>query len=171
MKHLKFASPRSVSYHLDRMEIAGLIKNAGKARSLQVACVVEDRPDNPMIPVYGPIRAGHPELQSQLPLGMLEIPPALFSSGVQKKGFALTVKGDSMEGAGILDGDLVIIENSQPREGDIVAALIDGESTLKRLVKKNGTSYLKAENPKYRDLIPAAELVIQGVAVGSYRKF
>ena len=69
-----------------------------------------------------------------------------------------------MIGRHILNGDIVILEHGpEPRNGDIVAALIDGESTLKTFLKKGGKPYLKAENPKYPDLIPAQELMIQGV--------
>jgi repressor LexA len=57
----------------------------------------------------------------------------------------------------------VILEIRAPRAGDIVAALIDGETTLKRYVLKNGRPFLRAENPAYRDLVPARELIVQGV--------
>jgi len=57
---------------------------------------------------------------------------------------------------------LCCLRRATPREGDIVAALIDGEVTLKRYQLKRGKPFLKAENPTYPDLIPAAELVIQG---------
>jgi repressor LexA len=55
------------------------------------------------------------------------------------------------------------VEFCEPRSGDIVAALIDGETTLKRYLVQRGKPFLRAENPKYPDLIPAQELVIQGV--------
>ena len=58
----------------------------------------------------------------------------------------------------------------EPHNGQIVAALIDGESTLKTFVLKSGKPYLKAENPRYPDLIPAQELVIQGVFKALIRK-
>jgi repressor LexA len=65
----------------------------------------------------------------------------------------------------------VVVEHGQtPRNGDVVAALIDGDSTLKTFVMEKGKSYLKAENPRYPKLIPAAELVIQGVMVALIRK-
>lgn len=70
-----------------------------------------------------------------------------------------------MSNAGINDGDIVILEFKEPRNRDIVAALIDGESTLKRYVVQRGRAYLKAENPDYPIFIPAQELVIQGVLV------
>ena len=76
-----------------------------------------------------------------------------------------------MIGAHILDGDIVILEDRQTaKNGDIVAALIDGETTLKRYVTEHGRPYLKAENPLYPDLTPARELRIQGVMTSLVRK-
>ena len=85
--------------------------------------------------------------------------------------FALRVSGDSMIGKHIVDGDVVVVEHGrEPRTGDVVAALIDGQSTLKTFLLQRGRPFLRAENPKYRDLIPADELVIQGVMVALIRK-
>jgi repressor LexA len=64
----------------------------------------------------------------------------------------------------------VIEPRAEPKTGDVVAALIDGESTLKTFMLRNGKPYLKAENPRYPDLIPAEELVVQGVLVALVRK-
>ena len=73
--------------------------------------------------------------------------------------------------AHILDGDIVILEDREDvHNGDIVAALIDGETTLKRYVTEHGRPYLKAENPNYPDLVPARELRVQGVMVSLVRK-
>ena len=73
--------------------------------------------------------------------------------------------------AGIHDGDMVIIEPALPNDGDIVAALIDGATTLKRFIKPhNEPPYLKAENVNYPDLHPVSELVIQGIARSIVRK-
>ena len=74
-----------------------------------------------------------------------------------------------MIGALIGDGDLVILEIREPRPKDIVAALIDGESTLKRYVVKDSQPFLQAENPEFPDLLPARELLIQGVMIGLIR--
>lgn len=75
-----------------------------------------------------------------------------------------------MIGRKIFDGDLVLFERSgQPRHQDIVAALIDNESTLKTLIHANGKVWLRSENPAYPDLIPFQELQIQGVARGVIR--
>jgi repressor LexA len=76
-----------------------------------------------------------------------------------------------MIGKHILDGDFVVLEHGpEPRSGQIVAALIDVASTLKTFVLKNGKAYLKAENPKYLDLLPAQELMIQGVLKALIRR-
>jgi len=65
----------------------------------------------------------------------------------------------------------VVLENREPMPGAVVAALIDGETTLKRLVQSRGRTYLKAENPDFPDLIPTADLQVQGVMVALIRKF
>ena len=76
-----------------------------------------------------------------------------------------------MIGAHIVDGDVVILEDAKEvHDGDVVAALIDGETTLKRYVVERGRPYLKAENPRYPNLVPARELKIQGVMVSLVRK-
>lgn len=92
---------------------------------------------------------------------------ALDASKILKAGprsFALRVRGQSMANAGICDGDVVVGEfTPEARVGAIVVALIDGESTLKRLVRDRGQLYLAAENPNCPNLVPLNELVIQGV--------
>ena len=75
-----------------------------------------------------------------------------------------------MIGAQIADGDTVLLQKRIPRNGEIVAALIDGESTLKRYLMDHGEPFLKADNPLYPDLLPASELIIQGVMIGLLRK-
>lgn len=81
-----------------------------------------------------------------------------------RRSFALRVRGQSMINADIYDGDIVVGEfTPEARPGAIVVALIDGESTLKRLVMQHGRPYLVSENPAFPDLVPLEELVIQGV--------
>ena len=71
--------------------------------------------------------------------------------------------------AHITEGDLVILEHKEPRNRDVVAALIDGETTLKRFIVEGSRPFLRAENEMFPDLIPAQELIIQGVMVGLMR--
>ncbi len=76
-----------------------------------------------------------------------------------------------MVGKHIVDGDVAVVEHGvQPRPGDIVAALIDGQVTLKTFLIQRGKPFLRAENPRYPDLIPQQELQIQGVMVALVRK-
>lgn len=80
------------------------------------------------------------------------------------RSFALRVRGWSMVGAGLCDGDVVVGEfTPEARIGAVVVALIDGESTLKRLVMRQGRPQLVSENPNCFDPVPLSELVIQGV--------
>jgi repressor LexA len=123
------------------------------------------------VPVYGSIAAGFAETADQQEEGTISIDATTLGLGRSKRVFALKVRGDSMVDAGINDGDLAILENREPQAGAIVAALIDGETTLKRLVQQRGRYYLHAENPKYPDLMPVGELSVQGVMVALIRTY
>jgi repressor LexA len=102
---------------------------------------------------------------------MLRFIPTTLGISNPGKAFAVRVSGDSMIDAGIFSGDIVVLENKEAKPGDIVAALIDGENTLKRLVKDGSRVYLKAENEKYPNLDPIERLDIQGVVVSVLRTF
>ena len=83
----------------------------------------------------------------------------------------IRVTGDSMTGAGIFDGDLLIVDRSlDPREGDVVVAVLDDDFTVKRLLRDVHGAYLHAENPNYPDIRPAfeGENIIWGVVTGSF---
>lgn len=83
----------------------------------------------------------------------------------------IKVQGDSMEKAGILDGDLAIVEMGRAAlPNDIVVAKVDGAYTLKRLIRTEAGFALRAENPKYPDIIPAGELEVHGILVGVARR-
>ncbi|MBB5033189.1 LexA family protein [Prosthecobacter vanneervenii] len=141
--------------------------------NLQVLAVLWHADTHPWIrqqvPLLGSIIAGSPEVQEGRIDTCVDIDPSTFSLPGNARTFALKVRGDSMRNAAILEGDIVIMEFREPKHGNVVAALIDGETTLKRYVLKDGVPYLRAANPKYPDLIPARELVIQGVMVGLLR--
>lgn len=121
--------------------------------------------------VLGRIQAGQPVTETARPdrLDEFDMDSLRIPRGMRT--FALKVRGDSMVGAGIHPGDVVILDfEREPRNRDIVAALIDGDSTLKRYVVQRGRPFLKAENPSYPALIPAQELVVQGVMVALFRQ-
>jgi repressor LexA len=125
------------------------------------------------LPIFGAIPAGLPDQQEQQPEETIAIDPALFGVGGRKPHllWALRVRGDSMIGAHIVDGDIVVLERREPRVGEIIAALVDGtSSTLKRLVREGGRSVLRAENERYADIVPEQGLESQGVVVGVIRR-
>jgi repressor LexA len=167
--HFKFASQTSVMQYIATLERKGFLeRHAGKARAL-ITPVQKVRITD--VPIYGQIPAGMATLTDQTVEGHVSLDTRSANVSRNRGTFALRVRGDSMIGAHILDGDIVILEQSKEvHEGDIVAALIDGETTLKRYVMDHGRPYLKAENPRYPNLIPARELKIQGVMVSLVRK-
>jgi repressor LexA len=161
-----FRSPNAVTGHLRLMRKKGVITSEpGKARSLRITSpLAKLRSRIVDIPLYGSIPAGFAEPREQDAEGCVTVDVASIGYKPTRNAFALRVTGDSMIGKHILNGDFVVLEHGpEPRNGQIVAALIDGASTLKTFVLKNGKPFLRAENPKYPDLIPAQELMIQGV--------
>lgn len=168
-KHFGFASQTSVMQYLDVLERKGFLgRHARKARALITPALKVRITD---IPIYGEIPAGMSVLAEQSAEGHVSLDIATVNASKNGRTFALRVRGDSMINAHILDGDLVILEDRKDAQhGDIVAALIDGETTLKRYVVDHGRPYLKAENPMFPDLVPARELRIQGVMVSLVRK-
>jgi repressor LexA len=120
--------------------------------------------------LLGQVAAGRPTTNDAMESGCISVDLSTIGVSPNARTFALRVRGDSMNGAHILDGDTIVLEMRMPHDGAIVAALVDGESTLKRYFVRRGVPYLKAENPKYADVIPARELVIQGVLVAVFRK-
>jgi repressor LexA len=164
--HFGFRSPNSVTGHLRLLRQKGFLESdAGKARSLRITSpLAKLRSHIVDIPLFGSIPAGTPQSREQEAEGCMTVDVETIGIKPTRNTFALRVTGDSMIGKHILDGDFVVMEHgAEPRHGQIVAALIDGASTLKTFVLKNGKPFLRAENPKYPDLIPAQELMIQGV--------
>jgi repressor LexA len=171
-----FAGHRAAAAHLDALKRKGFVEsNAGKARSLRVISpLAKLRGRIVDIPLFGSIPAGIPQSHEQDAEGCVTVD--IESIGYKptqslRNLFALRVTGDSMIGKHILDGDFVILEHGpEPRSGQVVAAYIDGKDTLKTFVLKAGKPFLKAENPKYQDIRPLEELMIQGVLKAIIRR-
>jgi repressor LexA len=172
-KHFGFRSPKAAADHLAALERKGyLSKSARLARSLRIVSPLE-KFASPVVqvPVFGTIPAGFADEREQSADGCVSVD--LGTLGVQstKELYALRVRGESMIGKHIMDGDLAILDRSRsPRAGDVVAALIDGESTLKTFATENGRAVLRAENPRYPKLVPANSLTVQGVLVALVRQ-
>ncbi len=164
-----FASQTAAMSHLRALERKGVIQRIpGKARAVFFPEELE-RAEIVDIPIYGQIAAGMGQDVEPEREGCISIDIASIGVPRHARTFALKVRGDSMINAHICDGDTVVMEFRQPRNGDIVAALIDGETTLKRYVVEKGKPFLRAENPDFPDLIPARELIIQGVLLALLR--
>src|SRR3981189_3968160 len=167
--HFRFASQTSVMQYIAALERKGFLnRQARKARAL-ITPVQKVRITD--IPIYGQIPAGMSTLTDQTIEGHVSLDMRSVTASKNGRTFALRVRGDSMIDAHILDGDIVILEDRKDvQNGDTAAALIDGETTLKRYVMEHGRPYLKAENSRYPNLTPARELRIQGVVVSLVRK-
>ncbi|GAA2785142.1 transcriptional repressor LexA [Kitasatospora paracochleata] len=125
------------------------------------------RPSTSYVPLVGRIAAGGPILAEQSVEGVLTLPRQLVGEGEL---FALTVRGDSMIGAAICDGDWLTVRRQPVAEnGDIVAAMIDGEATVKRLKREDNQVWLMPDNPAYEP-IPGETATILGKVVAVLRR-
>lgn len=174
--HFRFSSPNAAQCHVQALLAKGVLKNLpGRARSLQVVDpnAPKDRARSRVIavPIYGAIPAGLPQEGTQEEEGCVLIDVNTLGIKPTARTFGLKVRGDSMAGKHIIEGDVAIVEHGvQPRPGDVVAALIDGQVTLKTFLMQRGKPFLRAENPRYPDLVPQQELQIQGVMVALVRR-
>jgi len=165
-----FASQTAAMSHLRALERKRVIlRLPGKARAVIFPDEL-DRAEIFDIPIYGCIAAGMSQDVEQEKQGCISMDISTLGIPRNARTFALKVRGDSMIDAHICSGDTVILEFREPRKGDIVAALIDGETTLKRFLIEKGQPFLRAENPDFPDLIPARELIIQGVLIALLRQ-
>ena len=153
-------STASVSYHLQALQEKGLLQ-APSAKGRKRALVTGVRPGQ--IPVVGVVTAGMPILAIENQEGTLPWP--------EPGCFALRVRGDSMIGAGILDGDKVVV-SPQPTadNGQIVVARLEDEATVKRLLRKNGQVWLMPENDCYEP-IDGNQAEIIGIVKGVVREY
>lgn len=167
-KGVGIKSTSTVHNHLRRLVESGKIEmKEGKRRAISVPALEMQR--DRKVPLLGKVTAGVPILAVQNIEDELAVPAGYFPESDEI--FALTVKGDSMTGAAILDGDIVFVRKQPTAElGQIVVALIDGEATVKRLMRENGNIYLMPENPSY-SLIPFEDesYRILGIVRGVFR--
>jgi len=122
------------------------------------------------IPMVGSVQAGFPSPEEEFLSDIMSMDEYLITR--PEASFLLQVSGDSMTGAGIMEGDLVIIEKGRdPKTGDIVIAEVDGDWTMKYFHKKGKHIVLEAANPKYPDITARTELRIGGVVTAVVRKY
>jgi SOS regulatory protein LexA len=122
------------------------------------------------LPLFGPIAAGFATDSENQDTEKVVLSEFLVRKPADT--FLVKVKGDSMSGVGIFDGDFVLVERSaEPKVGQIVVGILDGKFTLKTLAKDKGKCYLHAENPAYPNLYALEELEVAGVVRGVVRKY
>ncbi len=167
-------SPSSVAHQLSVLQRKGLLrKDPNRPRAVDVRSadeMADDAAGHPApayVPVVGRIAAGGPILAEQAIEEFFPLPKDLVGEGTL---FLLRVVGDSMVDAAITDGDWVVVRQQQVGEnGDIVAAMIDGEATVKTYKRKDGHLWLMPHNPAYAP-IPGDDAVILGRVVAVLRK-
>jgi repressor LexA len=169
------ASPSTVHAHLANLERAGLIKrDPTKPRAVELSGRSARAPeagDVHVLPLIGQIAAGGPLLAEQNVDSYLSVPAPLATGGEE---FLLRVRGDSMQDAGILEGDYVVVRRQQDaRNGDIVVALVGDdesadEATVKRFFRDNARVRLQPENEAYEPIY-ASHVEILGKVTGVFR--
>jgi len=167
---LGLRSPSTVHQHLIALEHKGCIRRHGeRMRALEIVdkSLVHDG-DGVVLPLVGRVSAGRPILADGRPDECVVMPPRFF--GDIRGCFLLRIHGDSMIGAGILPGDLVLVR-PQPHAapGDIVVALLGEDATVKRLSIAEGTPVLTPENPVYQPI--RDEFRIIGRVLGTIRAY
>ncbi len=175
---LGLSSPSTVHSHLSALVKAGLLRrDPSKPRAIEVLDPYNARAAKPKtsrqttmrdVPLLGRIAAGSPILATEDVEDVYQLPASLVGRGPV---FMLKVKGDSMIEAGILDGDLVVIERGgSPSNGEIVAALIDGEeATVKRLRRTGNQVILEPANPALQPIAYASGVEVIGRVVSVIR--
>jgi repressor LexA len=167
---LKVKSKNAVAKLLNSLEEAGIIKISGKARGIEVLNSLGLSLEKGLVsvPLLGNIQAGVPHLAEEQIEEWINLPTSLIRG--RRDVFLLKVKGQSMVNAGIYEDDLVIVRPTKDvKHNDIVVALLHDEATVKRFIQIKNRAYLKAENPKFKDIYPREEWMVQGKVVGVIR--
>lgn len=161
-------STSTIHGHLKRLQLAGRIDySAGKRRAITIPDQAEDKVV--YLPLVGQVTAGVPILAEQNIERSLPFPADFFSSDGDV--FALRVKGESMTGAAILDGDYVVVKRQNVAiPGDIIVALVGDEATVKTLSNQDGKLVLKPENPAFSPIpFDRADCQVLGKVCGVFR--
>lgn len=163
-------SDNSILKHLKALEEKKYIKKDSTPRGIKLLEGVKERLETPelRLPLLGMVPAGNPILSEEYTENWLTIGKDLVYK--TKGSFLLRVKGDSMVDAGIYEDDIVVVCGTlEPKPFDVVVALVDNQSTIKRYMKNGDNVYLRPENQRYENIYPENELCIQGVVTGLFR--
>ncbi len=174
-KHFNIVSTFGVKRHIDALRKKGYLSSeSGASRTLSL--IVDNTRERSKaiidIPIVGRVAAGAPILAEENIEGNLSLDKNLV--GNRTDCFGLKVRGDSMINAGILEGDLVIIQpQREAQNGDIIVALLHDEATMKRFRVENNKIYLIPENDNYEPIVVdnPEEFTIIGKVVGVFRSY
>ncbi len=156
-------SKNAVFKLINKLERLKVLERDDKGRLIPVSIASPVR-------LLGTVEAGFPSPAEESLADTLSLDDLLIQN--REATFLLKVSGDSMSGAGILPGDMVIVDKGQaPKSGDIVIAEVDGEWTMKYLRKRGSAVTLIPANPKYQPIKPKNELKIAGVVTAVVRKY
>ena len=176
-KQLGIKSLRGVTTHLDAIAKKGHLSRHRAARGIRLLGGAPAGSDAVRVPVVGRIAAGKPVLADECVEGQLLVDASLFGKGwpadSAAKHFALQVHGMSMQGAGIVDGDYVVVRQQTGADnGDIVAVLIDDEATVKRFFQERDHIRLQPEHPTMAPIIlrPEQSASVLGKVVAVFRR-
>lgn len=170
-KILGISSLRGVTIHLDAIQKKGWIERESTSRSIRLLTAQDSTDLRFSVPLLGSIAAGLPLLAVENVESYVPVPAEM--AGSAKELFALRVKGDSMIGDGILDGDTIIVRSQPSAEnGEIVAALIGDEATVKRLDSSRRPARLLPSNPSYEPIeLAGVDVRILGKVTGLLRSY
>jgi SOS regulatory protein LexA len=158
-----FSSKNAVFKLINKLERLKVLERDKKGRLIPVSIASSVR-------VLGTVEAGFPSPAEEELVDTLSLDELLIQN--REATFLLKVSGDSMSGAGILPGDMVIVDKGQtPKSGDIVIAEVDGQWTMKYLQKRKDEVTLLPANPRYKPIKPKSELKIAGVVTAVVRKY
>lgn len=173
MDGLNYSSVATVAQHIENLVTKGFLhKRNNEARSIQLVEVDVDADKTGSLQILGVIAAGQPIMALDNPQETLQVPDFMIRSDTS---YVLKVKGESMIDDGILDGDYVVVrEHKVPRDGDVIVAMINGDSaTLKRFYREGDRIRLQPANstmdPIYVD--NRQDIEIQGIVTGVIRAF
>jgi repressor LexA len=163
-------SKNAIAKVINALFKSGCVQKDPKGRIKIVDRIGDVIAESLALPLFGPIAAGFAAPVEEQAEETITLDNYFIRD--RSSTFLLRVKGDSMVEAGIHEGDLVIVERGrEPRLGDVVVGVLDGEFTLKRLIRQNGRYALKAENVRYPTLYAMEELTVAGVVRGVMRKY
>jgi len=165
-------SRNGIKKHIDALVTKGYLEKNSSARGIRILDP-EYKPkgqSDSTIPLVGQVAAGTPVFAEENIERYIPVPRHLIKS--EGRYYALKVRGDSMINAGIFENDLVLVRAiNMATPNDIVVALVNGEVTIKRLIKEGEVVYLRAENPAYSDIYPRESWSIQGKVIGLIREY